>query len=340
MSATDRLRFDIDALRERAGAKVFARGETYHRDGLVTILVLDSKRVLAEVAGTEDYRTALTGRGAGFDGECSCPAVEDWGFCKHMVATALAANAAGGDAEMEGAATLARIRQYLTKKGVDALVEMIVDLAEQDSALFRKLDLASATAGAKRGTLRAGLRKALDEATRIRDYVDYRAAAGWARGVETVLDTLAELASGTEAALVLDLAERAIERIEGAIERIDDSDGHCGGLLHRANDIHLAAALAAKPDPVTLARSLFAREIADDYGVFGGAAIAYAEVLGNSGLQEYRRLAAEAWEKLPARQSRRGVAEAAHDYRWLRNILDHFAERRRRRPAASATETR
>ena len=48
--------------------------------------------MLAQVAGTEDYRTELTGRGEDFDGECSCPAFEDWGFCKHMVATALAAN--------------------------------------------------------------------------------------------------------------------------------------------------------------------------------------------------------------------------------------------------------
>ena len=32
-----------------------------------------------------------------------------------------------------------RIRNHLKEKGVDALVDMIVDLAEQDLALFRKL---------------------------------------------------------------------------------------------------------------------------------------------------------------------------------------------------------
>jgi uncharacterized Zn finger protein len=30
-------------------------------------------------------------------------AIEDWGFCKHVVAVALAANAMGGDVEEEGA---------------------------------------------------------------------------------------------------------------------------------------------------------------------------------------------------------------------------------------------
>src|ERR1700722_13184863 len=149
MSATEHFRFDIDALRERAGATTFSRGEEYHRDGLVKLVVVEPKRVLAEVAGSEDYRTVLTGRGARVGGECSCPAFEDRGFCKHMVAAALTANAAGGDAEDEGAATIARIREHLKNKGVDALVQMIMDLAEYDDALLRRLDLASATMGAK-----------------------------------------------------------------------------------------------------------------------------------------------------------------------------------------------
>jgi uncharacterized Zn finger protein len=36
---------------------------------------------VAQVAGTEDYRTELTGHGEDIDGECSCRAFEDWGFC-------------------------------------------------------------------------------------------------------------------------------------------------------------------------------------------------------------------------------------------------------------------
>jgi hypothetical protein len=39
MKARHRLRFDIDALRELAGAKVFARGEAYHRGGQIEILI-------------------------------------------------------------------------------------------------------------------------------------------------------------------------------------------------------------------------------------------------------------------------------------------------------------
>ena len=114
--------------------------------------------------------------------------------------------------------------------------------------------------------------------------------------------------------------------IETAIESIDNSDGECGALLERARDIHLRAARSAQPDPIALAGDLFERETADGYGTFDGAAWLYADVLGEAGLAEYRRLATEAWEKLPplsGRDRRKGEG----DYSGLSEILDRFAER-------------
>ena len=62
MKAEGQPRFDIETLRKLAGEKVFARGADYHSGGQVEILALEPTRVLAQVAGTEDYRTELTGR--------------------------------------------------------------------------------------------------------------------------------------------------------------------------------------------------------------------------------------------------------------------------------------
>ena len=88
---------------------------------------------------------------------------------------------------------------------------------------------------------------------------------------QSVLDTIAGLASGPRAGLACEPADHAVERIGQAIEAIDDSDGHCTGLLEHARDIHLAAVRQIRPEPVELARDLFAREMADDYGTFDGA---------------------------------------------------------------------
>lgn len=303
MKAKDQPRFDVKALRDLAGDKVFARGVAYHDDGQVQILSLEPARALAQVAGTEDYRTVLTGRGREIGGECSCRAFVDWGFCKHMVATALAANAAGG--ELQGGGALSRIRDHLKGKGVDPLVEMIVGLAERDPALFRRLDMASTAMFADDKTFEARLRKAIDGATRTRGFVDYDEAPVWAATVDGVLDSIAEIASTGRAGIALKLAERTIEQIEGALEDIDDSEGACGALLMRARDIHIAATRVAKPDAVRLAQDLFNREMRSEYETFDGAAMRYADVLGKKGLAEYRRLATKSWEKLPSRMGDR-----------------------------------
>ncbi|NJM92505.1 MAG: acyltransferase [Rhodospirillaceae bacterium] len=313
-------------MRGLAGDRSFARGEVYFRDGQVTVLSLASDRVLAEVAGTEDYRVELSGQGRTIGGSCTCRAFEDYGFCKHMVATALAANAAGPEGA-GGNDALGRVRKHLGELGKDVLVAMIVELAERDLTLFRRLESAASVAQADDKTLEASLRKTIDRVTRTGGYVEYREVADWASGVEAVLDTISGLASGVRAELALRLIEHALRRIAKAVESMDDSDGHGGALMERAQEIHLAAVTAVRPDSVKLARDLFARETAGLYDTFYGAAETYAEALGEMGLAEYRRLATEAWSERPAQMGKRRAvdAETIDGFR-IAAILDYFAE--------------
>jgi uncharacterized Zn finger protein len=316
-------RFDVDRLRELAGAKAFGRGEEYYEDGQVELLAVEPKRVVARVAGSEDYRTELKGSGKDIDGRCSCPAYTDWGFCKHMVAVGLAANAAP-DSEAAGGGALSRIRDHLKTKSVDFLADMIVKLAEQDTRLFRSLELAAASSQDDDPKLEARLRKAIDGATRTADYIRYADAPDWAAAVDEVLGSIEALASGPRAALALKLAEFAIDRIEDVVGSIDDSEGHCGSLVERVGDIHLAAAMAARPEPIQFARDLFARAMDEASEAFGGGAERYADVLGKRGLAEYRRLAVAEWEKLARKPGRKEEISFIPDR--LAGILDFFAE--------------
>lgn len=205
---------------------------------------------------------------------------------------------------------------------------MVLNLALRDRELFHKLDIAASMSAADDKTLEAKLKKVLDAATRTRGFIDYAAAPGWAADVDAALDLIGDLPAAGRGEVALRLASRAIDRIERAVEALDDSDGHCGALLARAQQIHLAAALAASPAPLGFARELFVRETEDDYGVFGGAVTLYADVLGDEGLAEYRRLAEQAWNQLPARTARTAARAGAPDnYRELAGILDFFAER-------------
>src|ERR1700676_2568563 len=186
-------RFDVAALRDVAGEKVFARGVAYHEDGQVEIVTFDKARVLARVIGSEIYRCELVGAGEKFSGECSCPAFSDWGFCKHLVATALAANSLGSEALEQASGRFAKIREHLRGKGIEGLVEMVVGLAERDPSLLKELELSAAAAGADDTTLLAQFKKAVTEATRTHGYVEYRKVRGWVQGIESVLDRIADL---------------------------------------------------------------------------------------------------------------------------------------------------
>ena len=321
-------RFDIAKIKRLAGGRTFERGEEYFEDGSVDIQSLSPQRVVAEVAGSEDYLTILTGRGSEIGGSCSCPAFAEQGFCKHMVAAALAANAGGDVTEVAASGTRSRISQYLRSKTADDLVDLILSLAEQHPELLGTLELRSAATEADDETLGKRLRKAIDAAVRTRGYVDYREARRWQAGVEEVLDMVAQLASGPRAGVALDLIDHAIEAIEGKFEAIDDSDGVLGELLSQASDIHHTAAAASRPEPIGFARGLFARETESDFETFRDAAQRYADVLGEPGLAEYKRLAIMDWDKLTARSGKtRGSETASAPIYALRGILDFFAKR-------------
>jgi tetratricopeptide (TPR) repeat protein len=321
------VRFDVAAVRRLAGDKVFARGEAYHRGGHVEILVNGRERVLAHVVGTELYRAELTGGGGAIGGACTCRAFEDSGFCKHMVATALAANATDAGEQADGDDPVSRIRAHLRTRDVEALIDLIVDAAERDAVLFRKLDFAASITTADDKALEAKLGKAIDWATRTGGYVDYRDAPDWAANINAVLDHVAELIPAGRTGIALRLAELAIDRVGAAIEQVDDSDGYCGSLLVRARDIHLAAARHVKPEPVKFARQLFDRELDDDWGTFEGASRIYADVLGAVGLEAYRDLAQAAWDELPSRPRKKRDGDDVGGHHRLMDILDVFAER-------------
>jgi uncharacterized Zn finger protein len=322
-------RFDVAALREFAGEKVFARGVGYHEDGRVEIISIDSARVLARVIGSEVYRSELETVGRKFSGECSCPAFSDWGFCKHLVAIALAANDLEPGAVEQAANRLSKIREHLRAKGIEPLIAMIMGLAERDPALLGDLELAAAEATANDQTLFAQFKKVITEVTRTGGFVEYREARDWAETIHRVLDRVANLIGIGRAKLVLRLLDHFFARMDEALDNIDDSDGQGVAVYSKACELHLAASRVAKPEPVALARNLFTREMNSNWDFFHGASETYADTLGDIGLAEYRRLASEAWQTIkPLRAGGRQADDEQFGARYrLGAMLESFAAR-------------
>jgi tetratricopeptide (TPR) repeat protein len=201
---------------------------------------------------------------------------------------------------------------------------MVLDWAKDDERLHERLILyAARRSGPATGV--AAVRRAFENAVRVRDFVPYREATGWARGVDDAIDSVEQLLKDGQAAAVIELCESALQSLPGAIQAVDDSDGHFGMLRDRLQDIHYRACQEARPDPVELARRLFQWELQSDFDVFFGAAAQYAKVLGAKGMKVYRELAEAEWEKVPARTAKQERSEWGQHFR-VTHIMESLAQ--------------
>ena len=94
------------------------------------------------------------------------------------------------------------------------------------------------------------------------------------------------------------MLEYAYGQANASMQWIDDSDGYLTGISSDIGEMHLAACATARPDPVAFAKRSVDLELTCELDAFHRAAYTYGEVLGVTGLAEYRRLIEPAWDKL------------------------------------------
>ncbi|HEY8189700.1 MAG TPA: hypothetical protein VIF12_03390, partial [Micavibrio sp.] len=273
----------------------------------------------------ELYEAELKLANGKISGHCSCPADRDFGFCKHLVATALTVNDLKPGAEnTKGRMEL--VRDYLLGLGKDDLAALVMRHAESDPAALKGLELAMKAAQGKSGDVLESMKKSITQATTTRGFVDYDRVPAWTRRLETALNQLISL-SGSAPALTLDLLDYFFDRMEKALEEIDDSDGLAGDVCDKAAKIYRQTCRAAKLSPEDLAARLFQRETESSWNFFSGVCDDYRDIFGEKGLAEYRRLAEDAWEKLPSVNPSRMARDMHSTRRYaLKSILDALAE--------------
>ena len=291
-------------LRRLASAESFRRGEDYFTNGSVASLREDRGAIVANVLGTKPYGAKLWADGKTLAYSCTCPYADDGEFCKHLVAvglSALAGTLKPVKSRRKPKLTMRDVRAYLEGEQKGALVQMLLERADSDDALRDQLLLRTAKTLHAGGPDLAALKEAIDSAVHPGRYTSWKDTADYANGVAEAVEAIEGVLNEGHAAEAIDLAEHALRGVEEAMSSsVDDSDGFMGGLLERIQDIHHAACKKARPDPVGLARKLFAWEMSTGFDVFYGAVNTYADVFGKEGLAEYKKLAEAEWKKLPA----------------------------------------
>jgi uncharacterized Zn finger protein len=317
-------------LEDLAGTTAFRRGEEYFSVGAVGRLRATDDKVTAKVEGTETYQVELCDDEGDLACDCTCPRAADGYFCKHCVAVGLAWLAETSAAPKSGPASGKKkrrdpwrdIEDYLTTQAPETLVELLLDVAQRDDRLYQSLLLKAERTGGG-GNLVKAFRRAIDGATRIHGFVDWREVGTFAGNIDQVAESLAELLKPATAATLVDLAEYAIERVENALEQIDDSNGTVSGTVHVLGKLHLQACAMARPEPAGLAERLFRLETTLPFDVCSFDAVTYRDVLGTEGLRHYRELAEAEWRKIKPRDSKDGYD--GHRYRITR-IMEQLAE--------------
>jgi uncharacterized Zn finger protein len=295
---------DRRSLRRMAGARSFERGEDYFDSGQVHALAEFEGTIAARVSGTRDYRVKLWVGAGGLEFSCTCPVGTDGAFCKHCVAVGLAWLAQGSEAgarsrkRVKSSVSMKDVRGYLAGQGQDTLVAMLMAQAMGDERLRRGLLLKAAKHGRKGLDVNSYL-AAIDTAVDTGEFIEYGAAHDYSAGIEDVVRSIEELLTEGHAAEVIEITEHALAAVENAMESVDDSDGHLGGVLERIEELHHAACKKAKPDPESLAERLFEWELRTPWDTFFGAVERYADVLGKQGLEAYRVLAEAEWARVP-----------------------------------------
>ncbi len=122
------LRFDIDSLMDRLGEKRARRAQNYFNSGWVRLVSIEDGRALAVVTGETGKLYSVEVRDDG-EGECTCPDFPLERTCKHIGATALAADAMGPREARALDGRLSNLRDVLAAEPREALVARLMDLA-------------------------------------------------------------------------------------------------------------------------------------------------------------------------------------------------------------------
>lgn len=319
------------SLRTLAGDKSFARGVEYFESGAVGALVETGDALKARVSGTHEYGVSLAANGRRLDYACACPVGEGGDFCKHAVAVGLSwlAQRAGELAvpTFTRKPEVDALRGYLAGQPKEQLVDLLMQQAENDSALCSRL---SAQAALKQTpTDIQVLKDTVRKSFAVRGFVDYYGMRNLVQRAVPIVELLAGLIQDGHATQAVDLAEYAMRRGLAVYENSDDSSGALGDLLREIAGLHLKACRAAPPPGPILADSFFAFRLDDqwDFFAFGD----YAPLFGEEGLKTYRTLAQKAWEKVPARGVQadpgRDDLPSYSEHFTITRIMEELAER-------------
>jgi hypothetical protein len=280
--------FSDAQLQELAGKAAFGRGRVYHAERRVRLSESTDKNIAGQVEGNARYVVWLKRTGDTWRWACECPAADDGAFCKHLVAAVLTAR---GDPQDAPATAQDDLGEWLRAQPAARLASWLLTLAQAERDIDKRLRLYRAADDP------ATLKTALGKALATGGFLDYRGSLRYAQRLDVVIGQLRDL-STREPAQCRVLCEYALGRLFKIYGRSDDSSGAIGECLHAIAQLHALACTAAPPAGKVLAKTLFALQQHDGWGML--PLENYWAALDGEGRLVYGNLVAAEYARLPA----------------------------------------
>lgn len=221
----------------------------------------------------------------------------------------------------------AQLREHLAGQEHERLVELLMAEVERNAALKDQLLLEIAETGGPLDL--AQFRRSFSDALRSKSAAggsrSYpRTSGAWAREVHGAVERIGALLAAGQAEAVIELTEYALGRVDKATSTLDDSSGYFSMIVSDLEQLHHDACVSVRPDPVALARRLFAFDVDAEWDIFIDSVERYADVLGDDGIAEMRRLAENRWAEMPDRAPGAGFNSTAGRYH-LERMMEKLA---------------
>jgi uncharacterized Zn finger protein len=217
-----------------AGDLVYARGEDYVR--YVRGLRTTDFKAYASIQAKNVYSVELDWSGPLPDGSCTCRHHADGNFCKHLVATGLAAIDTGQVAVDDTTSSTAEAA--VQAMDVDELRDLVMTLVQRDDGVRRLLEIRATTASGDDAHAKAELEAYVRNTLAFRGFVDYRRSFEVAGVAGEMLDELENHLNSGAAEIARPALLRALTRLRKIIEQVDDSSGSIGDQCQRAADLY------------------------------------------------------------------------------------------------------
>lgn len=222
------IKLDLNRIKTLSTQSSFERGMRYFEEGRVKIKEASPSKVVASVAGTDNYRVEVDLKD--LSATCTCP--YDWeGYCKHIVATLLAIDKNREEIESmmkRSSSELERMETVLERTKARALKDFLRQEMERLPDLRARFMASFAEEGEGRS-----LSDYKEEVESLYDLAEDHGFVPYGKDIDfKPLQELAEIyiqkGNLLEAARIY---EALFETVDEKMDEVDDSDGYYGGVF-------------------------------------------------------------------------------------------------------------